>query len=179
MAHVRSNQRLKTAGSTAHERAFGCKAVTAEELLRVRDYKQDELMSTGNSLKSLDADFMRALAVRCLELVGYKNLKADQTAKYNFSKRLASEANHTQTCYNLAAHIDSLVSINGDSKWTLIALSSGTPPTRALIKRNGVERWVKSEIIRPLEGDGTELLLPAADGFVDGALIFYTCEPSN
>jgi hypothetical protein len=43
MAQVRANQRLITAGPTAHERAFGCKAVTAEELLmiRIKDYTQD------------------------------------------------------------------------------------------------------------------------------------------
>ena len=105
---------------------FGGKAVTAEELLRIKDYTQDELVAIINRLKLLDDDFIRALALRCLELVDYKKLKADQTARYNFGKRLASEANRTQTCYNLAAHNDSLVSINGDSKWTLIALSLQT-----------------------------------------------------
>ena len=177
MAQVRVNQRLVTAGSTAHERAFGSKPVTAEELLRIKDYTQDELVATVNRLKPFDADFIRALALRCLELVDYKNLKADQTARYNFGKRLASEANRVQTCYNLAARTNSLVSINGDSKWTLVALSSDTLPTRALIKRNDVEKWVKSEIIRPLAGDRIELLLPSEDEFVDGALVFYTCDP--
>ena len=114
-------------------------------------------MATINRLKPLDADFIRALALRCLELVDYKNLKADQTARYNFGKRLAGEANRTQTCYNLATHTDSL----------------------AMIKHNDVEEWVKSEIICRLAGDRIELLLPTADEFVDGAFVFYICEPSN
>ena len=111
MAQVRATQRLVT----AHERAFGSKPVPAGELLRVKDYTQDELVATINKLKPLDADFICALALRCLEPVDNKNLKADQTAKYNFGKRLTNKANRVQTCYNLAAHIDSLVSINGDS----------------------------------------------------------------
>ena len=179
MAQVRANQRLVTADATAHERAFGIKAVTAEEILRVKDYNQDELVAVVNRLKPLDADFIAALALRCLELVEYKTLHADQKARYNFAKRLALEANRTQTCYNLAAHMNQLVNINGDSKWTLIGLSKDSPPARALIKRNDVEKWVKSEMIRPLAGDRHEILLPSEDEFVDGTLVFYTVEPDH
>ena len=179
MAQVRANQRLVTAGATAHERAFGIKAVTTEEILRVKDYDQDELVAVINRLKPLDADFVTALALRCLELVEYKTLHADQKARYNFAKRLALEGNRTQTCYNLAAHMNQLVSINGDSKWTLIDLSKDTPPARALIRRNDVEKWVKSEMIRPLAGDRHEILLPTEDEFVDGTLVFYTVEPDH
>ena len=153
--------------------------MTAEELLRVKDYTQHELVATINKLKPLDADSIRALALRCLELVDYKKMKADQTARYNFGKRLASEANRVQTCYNLVAHINNIISINGDSKWNLIALSSDTSPTSALIKRHDVEKWVKSEMVRPLAGDKIELLLPSEDQFVADALVFYTCDPSD
>ena len=38
---------------------------------------------------------------------------------------------------------------------------------------------MKSEIIRPLAGDRIELLLPSEDRFLAGALVFYTCDPSD
>ena len=42
-------------------------------LLDFKDYTQDELVATVNRLKPLDADSIHALALRCLELVDYKN----------------------------------------------------------------------------------------------------------